>query len=412
MAFDFPSSPTPGQTFFDPASGARYSFTNGAWLQVASSPVLKGTTSDAPPSNPDPGQLWWESDTGRMFIYYNDGNSSQWVQISGPMGVLGTAQAYNRIVNGAMQISQENGNTGGGTDGYHAADQWQQKYGTTATFNFVRVQSVTPNGSQDRIRLGVTAADTSIAATDYYAIVQTIEGVRVADFKWGTASARQVILRFGFRGPAGTYSVGLHNGAFNRSYIANFTISAGQVNTDTEQVIVIPGDTTGTWTTDNTLGLYLRIALAGGSNFQGVTGWQAGNVFVTSANTNGLATVSAIFELFDVGLYLDAQATGAAPPWEAPDFASELAACMRYWQKFTTVVFGAAANAVGAGCYYDQTYSVAMRIVPAVSVGTPTYGNSSTLTNGPSTNHCYYSITSTSTGGFNVVINPIYNARM
>jgi len=104
MAFDFPSSPTPGQTFFDPASGARYTFTNGAWLQVASSPVLKGTTGDAPPNNPDPGQLWWESDTGRMFIYYNDGNSTQWVQISGPLqqsvgvfkissGVISTPQA-------------------------------------------------------------------------------------------------------------------------------------------------------------------------------------------------------------------------------------------------------------------------------------------------------------------------------
>ena len=85
MAFNFPDSPTPGQTFYDAASGARYTYTNNTWVQVASSPVLKGTTGDAPPSNPDPGQLWWESDTGRMFIYYNDGNSSQWVQISGPM---------------------------------------------------------------------------------------------------------------------------------------------------------------------------------------------------------------------------------------------------------------------------------------------------------------------------------------
>jgi len=34
---------------------------------------------DNPPASPVAGQTWWESDTGNMFVYYNDGNSSQWV---------------------------------------------------------------------------------------------------------------------------------------------------------------------------------------------------------------------------------------------------------------------------------------------------------------------------------------------
>ena len=37
------------------------------------------TVSDGAPSNPSDGDLWWESDTGRLKIYYNDGTSSQWV---------------------------------------------------------------------------------------------------------------------------------------------------------------------------------------------------------------------------------------------------------------------------------------------------------------------------------------------
>jgi hypothetical protein len=40
---------------------------------------------DTPPSNPVPGDLWWNSSTGLMMIYYNDGNSSQWV-IANPTG--------------------------------------------------------------------------------------------------------------------------------------------------------------------------------------------------------------------------------------------------------------------------------------------------------------------------------------
>jgi len=34
---------------------------------------------DGPPASPVVGQTWWESDTGNSFIYYNDGNSLQWV---------------------------------------------------------------------------------------------------------------------------------------------------------------------------------------------------------------------------------------------------------------------------------------------------------------------------------------------
>jgi len=36
---------------------------------------------DTAPSSPSAGNLWWQSSTGTLFIYYNDGNSSQWVAI-------------------------------------------------------------------------------------------------------------------------------------------------------------------------------------------------------------------------------------------------------------------------------------------------------------------------------------------
>lgn len=47
--------------------------------------------ADTPPGSPDVGSLWWESDTGIFWIYYNDGNTTQWVQSSGTGGV---SQAY------------------------------------------------------------------------------------------------------------------------------------------------------------------------------------------------------------------------------------------------------------------------------------------------------------------------------
>ena len=41
------------------------------------------TTSDTAPSSPSDGDLWWDSQNGRLLVYYEDTNSSQWVDASG-----------------------------------------------------------------------------------------------------------------------------------------------------------------------------------------------------------------------------------------------------------------------------------------------------------------------------------------
>jgi hypothetical protein len=51
------------------------------------------TISDTPPGSPTAGNLWWESDTGNLYIYYNDGTSSQWVIVVG-----GSATAPGHIL--------------------------------------------------------------------------------------------------------------------------------------------------------------------------------------------------------------------------------------------------------------------------------------------------------------------------
>ena len=41
------------------------------------------TTDDNPPTNPSDGDLWWDSEEGVLNVYYEDANSSQWVNASG-----------------------------------------------------------------------------------------------------------------------------------------------------------------------------------------------------------------------------------------------------------------------------------------------------------------------------------------
>ena len=49
--------------------------------KAESAGVIGGATiDDAPPSVPQSGQLWFDVDTGVLYVYYNDGTSNQWVQ--------------------------------------------------------------------------------------------------------------------------------------------------------------------------------------------------------------------------------------------------------------------------------------------------------------------------------------------
>ena len=43
------------------------------------------TISDTAPGSAQAGDLWWESDKGRLKIYYNDTDSTQWVDASPPL---------------------------------------------------------------------------------------------------------------------------------------------------------------------------------------------------------------------------------------------------------------------------------------------------------------------------------------
>jgi len=82
-AFDFPASPTDGQEY-SPAPGVTYVWHDPAWQSKSGAGGGAATFVGAdPPPSPTPGMLWFESDSGKTFIWYDDGNTQQWVQISG-----------------------------------------------------------------------------------------------------------------------------------------------------------------------------------------------------------------------------------------------------------------------------------------------------------------------------------------
>jgi hypothetical protein len=327
------------------------------------------------------------------------------------------AIAYrNRIINPGMQISQELGTAlvDVTTSNAYSVDQWFANLSTTpgGTLRVQQVASITPGGSPFRLRHTAQVADASIAAGDVYAIGHIIEGQMIADARFGTASARQIVIRFGVQSSlAGTFGVRLINSAANRSYVTTITIAGGEINTDLVRTIVIPGDTSGTWLTDTGAGLNLTITLAAGTTWQTTAGsWQAGNFHTTSGQTNFMGTGSATFELFDVGLYVDALNIGAAPSWELPAWDADLRACQRYYQLVTKHIQAPGASSMSV----PFLFPVQMRTPPVRTLVSAGIVSSATVTNdaaGLTQEGFYFQISASAAGGFAVDRRDAFNAR-
>ena len=199
-----------------------------AQIAAITSPVYVGDT--APVGAPDKA-LWVETDTGLLFFRWNDGTSLQWVSLGNALGnavlytpqTLTSAQASqaraniwvtkrNYIINGGMQISQENGTAIGTVSGYYPVDQFTAFFsGTTGQVNCQQLATSTPSGSPYRGHFYAAVADATVGATDVAWVTSRIEGFRVADLNLGSASAKTFTLQFGVRAPAGTYCVSFRN---------------------------------------------------------------------------------------------------------------------------------------------------------------------------------------------------------
>lgn len=83
--FDYPASPTLDQEF-TPSGGPTYKWNGYAWNKKASAGAGGGTIIADTPPTADPGTMFWESDTGALYIRYNDGNTTQWVQVNAAIG--------------------------------------------------------------------------------------------------------------------------------------------------------------------------------------------------------------------------------------------------------------------------------------------------------------------------------------
>lgn len=233
----------------------------------------------------------------------------------------------NIIINGDMRVAQRGGSFTAVSTGDYTLDRWQWVQSGTGVID---IQQDTPIGQPFvySLLVDVTTADTSIAASDNYAIRYHIEGNDVGDLMFGNAGASSVTVSFWHAHTVtGTYCISLRNSAVNRSYVIEYTQTSA--NIWEQSTVTFPGDTTGTWLTNNGIGLLVTFSVAIGSTYQTPAGsWTAGNFFASSNQVNGMSSTSNFFRISNVKLEKGSVAT----PFTLRPYSQELSMCQRYYE--------------------------------------------------------------------------------
>jgi hypothetical protein len=282
-----------------------------------------------------------------------------------------------------MTIDQRNAGASVSVDGTspYTLDRWQAEDATDGVFTVQQdAGAVTPPvGFTDYLGVTTTTADSSLAAGQYSRVQQCIEGYNIADLGWGTANAKTVTLSFWVRSSlTGTFGGALQNGTYNRSYPFTYTISAA--NTWEQKSITIAGDTTGTWVTNNGVGITVIFGLGTGSTYSGTAGsWSGSTYYSATGATSVVGTSGATWYATGIQFEVGSTATG----YEYRLYNQELSACQRYFAKLASptsyVALGSGAIAATNSLNTYIKYPTTTRSAP-----TFTYGNLQVFASGTS----------------------------
>jgi hypothetical protein len=323
------------------------------------------------------------SDTTKIGDAPNDGNlyarkNLAWSSFSptGSGAPLDALMHNNMIINGAMEVSQENGSTlltlSSGSTRY-IVDQWYGSYVSSAAV--VKCQQATgtyPVGPNAFMMQATTAFASSPAAGDIANFGQTIEGYRWQKTNSGSSAFGSLSVTIGFwitATVAGTFAVGIRNAAGTRSYVTDVvytTAGAWQWCT-----VTIPVDTAGTWVTGNVGAALLNFCFNAGSTFRAtVNTWAAGNFLGTSSTTNFFATANNAVYITGVvavvGTSLPAPGSIASYSLTRP-FDEEFRLCQRYLEYGNEPMLFLGGGLTPAAGYGSMQYIVPKRAGPTIT---------------------------------------------
>jgi len=291
----------------------------------------------------------------------------------------------NIIINGAMQVAQRgtSASAQSGAVAYPCLDRFRHTQTATDGRYTVSQESITDlEGFGKALKIACTTADTSIASTERFMLVQRIEGFDLQGLEKGFSTAKPVTASFYVKGhDSATYVVALYDVDNDRFIGQTFSVTTSWAR----QTVTFAGDTTGKLGNDNTNNLELRFYIHAGSNYTSGTldtSWGLTTNANTAVGINSIfESTSATFFLTGVQLEVGSQAT----PFEHRSFGEELALCQRYFIEDDTVYrayLNASSDTGSRGCnfYFPTTMRAVPSMTAAVDAGSATF--SSRTTNG------------------------------
>ena len=233
----------------------------------------------------------------------------------------------NVIINGDFRIDQRNaGASFTPTNTVYGLDRWV--YGATQASKTTtqRITSTIP-GFAHSMKVTSSSAYTPVS-NDEIEWFQRIEAGQIAQFGWGTTSAKTAVLSFWVKSSiTGTFGGSINDGSLSYSFPFSYTINTA--NAPEYKSITITPPPGGTWTSTGVgIGMHLFFSLGAAGTSLGTAGaWISGFKNGATGQTNLVATNGATLEITGVQLEQNLQPT----PFEQRPIGVELALCQRYY---------------------------------------------------------------------------------
>ena len=305
-----------------------------------------------------------------------DASGGNTATINGYTPTLSNMAGRNRLINSDMRIDQRNAGASIslGASIVFPVDRFGSQTNVGSGHTLEQVEDA-PAGFIQSLKLTVGTGATP-TGTNYGRLRQLVEANNTADLNFGTSNAKTITVSFWVKSSVtGTFGLSVFNNANDRSYVSTYTVSSA--NTWEQKTITVVGDTSGTWTTDNSAGVSIAWDLGEGpdrSKAAGSWGATVGSGYGLTGGTKILATSGATFYITGVQL----EEGSVATPFEHVDYSQMLSRCQRYFVRRNYAAY------VRASIGYSDTSSRVYVVLPfGVELRTnPTVSQSNITVNG------------------------------
>ena len=275
----------------------------------------------------------------------------------------------NKVINGAMTVSQR-GTSFAAANNAFTLDRFRIG-GSHDGAVTVTQSSTSPDGFANSLKIDVTTADTSIAASQYLQLQHKIEAQDLQDLAFGTSAAKTITVSFWVRSNVtGTYTFDIQQPDNSYKHVSQ-TYTINSADTWEKKTFTFAGDTSGVINNDNGNGLDVYWNVAIGSTY---TTGTSRSTWTTYANADYAAgqTVNLLSstsnEWYITGVQLEVG--DVATDFEHRSYGDELLRCQRYYVKKD--VFSAAIVKFTTSVYFQNFWTefpVRMRVAPSSWTG-------------------------------------------